>query len=53
MYRPIVIAQKNIIRNLSKEKSKERNYSNDKMKYGSNFSTLGYVKHLSSNSKSK
>jgi hypothetical protein len=29
------------MRNLSKEKSKERDQSNDKNKYGSNFSTLG------------
>lgn len=41
------------MRNLSKEKSKERDQSNDKNKYGSNFSTLGWAKHLSSNSKSK
>jgi hypothetical protein len=41
------------MRNLSKEKSKERDQSNDKNKYGSNFSTLGWAKYLSSNTKSK
>ena len=41
------------MRNLSKEKSKERDQSNDRNKYSSNFSTLGWAKHLSSNSKSK